>query len=386
MKKIVVLTATRAEYGLLAPIIKKLNKITGIDVLVAVTGTHLLPEFGMTVDEIKQDGIEVHKEIDILLSSDTPAAVSKTMALAMIGFADYFAECKPDALMVLGDRYETLAVCTAAMNARIPIIHLYGGEATEGLIDEAVRNSITKLSYLHFTSTEVYRNRVIQMGEAPERVFSVGAMGVENALSVNVLSKCELEDSLECTLGDKIAIMTFHPVTLEEYTAKMQIDEIIKAMRKHSEITFICTKANADAGGRIINRELSECVELNNNIYLFDSLGVRRYLSVLSIADFVIGNSSSGIIEVPSFNIPTINIGDRQKGRIQSESVINCKPNEKDILEAIEKATSDDFKKCVEKTKNPYERGNTSDVIVDITSHYLLNNKLQVQKKFYDIL
>lgn len=386
MKKIVILTSTRAEYGLLAPIIKKMSKNSQIDVCVVATGTHLSPEFGMTVNEIKKDGIKVDKEIDILLSSDTPVAISKTMGLAMIGFGDYFAECKPDALMVLGDRYETLAVCIAAMNARIPIIHLHGGEATEGLVDEAVRNAITKLSYLHFTSAEEYRNRVIQMGEAPERVFAVGAMGVENALHMKRLSKKELEDSLGCKIGGTMAVLTFHPVTLEDNTAEAQIDEIIKVMQQCGKITFICTKANADVGGRIINEKLKECAEACDNVYLFDSLGMQRYLSTLSIADFVIGNSSSGIIEVPSFKIPTINIGDRQKGRIQSESVINCKPYAWEISQAIEKALSDEFRKKVSTCNNPYGDGNTSDVIVDITERYLIEDKLQVQKKFYDIV
>lgn len=386
MKKIVILTSTRAEYGLLAPIIKKMSKNSQIDVCVVATGTHLSPEFGMTVNEIKNDGVKVDKEIDILLSSDTPVAISKTMGLAMIGFGDYFAESKPDALMVLGDRYETLAVCIAAMNARIPIIHLHGGEATEGLVDEAVRNAITKLSYLHFTSTEEYRNRVIQMGEAPERVFAVGAMGVENALHMKRLSKKELEDSLGCKIGGTMAVLTFHPVTLEDNTAEAQIDEIIKVMQQCGKITFICTKANADVGGRIINEKLKECAEACDNVYLFDSLGMQRYLSALSIADFVIGNSSSGIIEVPSFKIPTINIGDRQKGRIQSESVINCKPNAWEISQAIEKALSDEFRKKVSTCNNPYGDGNTSDVIVDITERYLIENEVQVQKKFYDIV
>ena len=363
-----------------------MSKNSLIDVCVVATGTHLSPEFGMTVNEIKNDGVKVDKEIDILLSSDTPVAISKTMGLAMIGFGDYFAESKPDVLMVLGDRYETLAVCIAAMNARIPIIHLHGGEATEGLVDEAVRNAITKLSYLHFTSAEEYRNRVIQMGEAPERVFAVGAMGVENALHMKRLSKKELEDSLGCKIGGTMAVLTFHPVTLEDNTAEAQIDEIIKVMQQCGKITFICTKANADVGGRIINEKLKECAEACDNVHLFDSLGMQRYLSALSIADFVIGNSSSGIIEVPSFKIPTINIGDRQKGRIQSESVINCKPNVWEISQAIERALSDGFREKVIACNNPYGDGNTSDAIVDITERYLIEDKLQVQKKFYDIV
>ncbi|CDD00721.1 UDP-N-acetylglucosamine 2-epimerase [Waltera sp.] len=385
MKKIVVLTATRAEYGLLAPVIKKMDMDSQIDVRVVVTGAHLSPEFGMTINEIKEDGVRVDKEIDILLSSDTPAAISKTMGLAMIGFADYFAESKPDALMVLGDRYETLAVCAAAMNAQIPIVHLYGGEATEGLIDEAVRNAITKLSYLHFTSTEEYRHRVIQMGENPQRVYTAGAIGVENALHTNFMSKQELEKSLECSLGEKIAVLTFHPVTLEHNTAEIQIGELIKAIKHYPEITFICTKANADMSGRIINDSLQKCAETQKNIILFDSLGLKRYLSLLSYAEFVIGNSSSGIIEVPSFKIPTINIGDRQKGRTQARSVINCIPKADNIIEAISTALSEEFKNSICNIVNPYGDGNASEVIVNVTKEFLLNNKLKIQKSFYDI-
>lgn len=386
MKKLVILTATRAEYGLLAPIIKKLSMVPEIDVRVAATGAHLSPEFGMTINEIKEDGVKVDKEIDILLSSDSPAAISKTMGLAMVGFAEYFAECKPDALMVLGDRYETLAVCTSALNAQIPIIHLYGGEATEGLIDEAVRNVITKLSYLHFTSTEEYRHRVIQMGEAPDRVFKVGAMGVENALHTELLSREELEKSLGCSLGNRCAVLTFHPVTLENNTAETQIRELLAAIGQFPDITFICTKANADMDGRIINECLQQFVKSHENAFLFDSLGMKRYLSVLSHAEFVIGNSSSGIIEVPSFKIPTINIGDRQKGRIQADSVINCEPEKEKIVDAINIALSNEFREVIKEVENPYGDGHTSDTIVEVTKDFLLNNKFKMQKVFYDIV
>ena len=385
MKKIVILTATRAEYSLLAPIIKRLSLDPEIDVRVVATGAHLSKEFGMTVNEIKNDGVKVDKEIEILLSSDTPSAITKTMGIALMGFADYFAETKPDALMVLGDRYETLAVCTAALVAQIPIIHLYGGEATEGLIDEAVRNSITKLSYLHFTSTEEYRDRVIQMGEAPGRVFNVGAIGVENALHCDFMTKEELETSLNCSLGDKFAVLTFHPVTLENNTAQNQINELIKALEKHPDISFVCTKANADTDGRVINEELKKCADTHSNVYLFDSLGMKRYLSALSHAQFVIGNSSSGIIEVPSFKIPTINIGDRQKGRIQAKSIINCLTDSDSIDKAINAAMSDDFRNSILEVINPYGLDNTSDEIVKVTSDYLKNDKLKLQKAFYDM-
>lgn len=384
MKKIIVLTATRAEYGLLAPIIKKLKKESGIDVKVVATGAHLSPEFGLTVNEIKKDGINVDKKIEILLSSDTTVAVSKAMGLALISFSEYFNEEKPDALMVLGDRYETLAVCIAALNERIPIIHLHGGEATEGAIDEAIRNSITKLSYLHFTSTEEYRRRVIQMGESPNRVFNFGAMGVENALHTEIIPKEELEKYLKCKL-DNYAVLTFHPVTLEEHTAKFQVKALMEAISVYQNITFICTKANADMDGRSVNKCIEEYSRKYENIKLYNSLGMRKYMSALRYAKFVIGNSSSGIIEAPSFHIPTINIGDRQKGRIQAKTVINCEPEKGSIISAIEKALTDDFKSMAEKAENPYGDGKTSERIVDTIKKYLIKNIIKVQKKFYDL-
>lgn len=310
MKSIVIVTSTRAEYGLLSPIIKKFKKDNRINTLVAVTGMHLCPEFGMTVNEIEADGVEIDIRIDMHLNSDTSVGISESMALALTGFAEYFDKRRPDAVMLLGDRFESLSVAIAAMNARIPIIHIHGGEATEGAIDEAVRNALTKMSYLHFPSTEPYRNRIIQMGEAPNRVFNVGAVGVENALNVGKLSKTELEKSLNCQL-DKFAVMTFHPVTLENNTAQNQAVALLDAMIAFPEITFICTKANADMNGRVINKCIKDYADRYENIFLFDSLGMQKYLSALSYAEFVIGNSLSGIIEAPSFRIPTINIGDR---------------------------------------------------------------------------
>lgn len=384
MKKIVIMTGTRAEYGLLSPIIKQLKMVKELDTRLLVTGSHLSPEFGMTINEIINDGIHVDKKIEILMSSDSSVGVSKAMGLAIISASEYFEEESPDALMVLGDRYECLAICIAALNARIPIIHLHGGEATEGLIDEAIRNSVTKLSYLHFASTETYRKRIIQMGESPNRVFNTGAIGVENIKKIELLSKTELENQLGCSL-DKYAVMTFHPVTLEAVTAEIQAEMLMDTFKEFSDIIFICTKANADMNGRAIN----ECIERYSkkycNIKCFESLGLKRYLSAVKYSEFVIGNSSSGIIEVPSFCVPTINIGDRQKGRIQAQSIINCQPDKNSIAEAIEKALSTDFKKYVKTVKNPYDKDNTSDMIVSITKDFLLNNKLKVQKKFFDI-
>lgn len=385
VKKVVILTATRAEYGLLKSLIRKFDSEINIEMSLAVTGAHLSPEFGMTVREIEEDCINIAKKIEILLDSDTSVSLSKSMGLAMISFAEYFDEYRPNALIVLGDRYETLAVCCVAMNARIPIIHLHGGEATEGLIDEAVRHSITKMSYLHFTSTEDYRHRVIQMGESPDRVFNTGAMGVENALNIETMNLTELERSLGCKLNQRYAVGTFHPVTLESCTAEKQIKELLAALDKNSNMKYLFTKANADADGRMINGLLGDYAKLHNNFILVDSLGVQRYLSALKYASFVIGNSSSGLIEAPSFHIPTINIGDRQKGRIAGETVIQCRPEAGEIDKAIKLALSDCFRNNAAKAVNPYGNGDTSDKIVTIVKDFLLHDKIDIKKKFYDL-
>ncbi|SUY45710.1 UDP-N-acetyl-D-glucosamine 2-epimerase [Clostridium putrefaciens] len=384
MKKISILTATRAEYGLLKPIIKKLIEVPEFEVHVVVTGAHLSPEFGLTYKEIEQDGINIDEKIEILLSGDTPSAISKSMGLAMINFSDYFSKLNPDILIVLGDRYETLAVCCTAMNQRIPIAHLYGGEITEGAIDESIRHAITKLSYLHFTSTEEYRSRVIQLGEQPNRVFCVGAIGIENILKEKLMSKDELESSIDFKLDKPYGMITFHPVTLEGNNSAKQFEELLNVCKKHKDMKFIFSKANADANGRVINQIIDRFVNDNDNVVAFTSLGMVRYLSAIRYSSMVIGNSSSGLVEAPSFGVPTINIGDRQKGRLQSESVINCEPISKEIEQAINLGLTEEFKNKARNTINPYGDGNTSVKIVDVITDFLLNNKIDLKKKFYD--
>lgn len=384
MKTITVLTATRAEYGLLYPVILALKDTGKFDVKVAVTGAHLSPEFGLTYKEIEKDGIEIDRKIEILLSADTPSAISKSMGMAMIGFADYFAEHRPDVLLVLGDRYETLAVCCAAMNEQIPIIHLYGGETTEGAVDEAIRHAITKLSYLHLTSTEEYRKRVIQLGEDPHRVFTVGAVGVENALKQNFLSKTELEESLEFKLDTSYGVVTFHPVTLEGRNAGEQCEELLKALDAYPNMKFIITKANADADGRIINKMFDEYAQLHENIKVFESLGLVRYLSAVKYADMVIGNSSSGLIEVPSFRIPTVNIGDRQKGRLKAESVIDCEPVKESICDAIDRSVSLGADDVLRKMENPYGDGETTSKIINAIND-MFEHGIDLKKRFYNL-
>lgn len=387
MKKVIsIMSATRAEYGLLKPIILQLNKNSEFDVRIVVTGMHLSPEYGLTYKEIVNDGLNIDKKIEMLISSETSVAVSKSMGLALISFAEYFEELRPHLLIVLGDRYEALAVCCAAMNARIPIAHLHGGEATEGLIDEAIRHSITKMSYLHFTSTDEYRKRVIQLGENPKRVFNVGAVGVEVIKNLNYMSKSDLENSINFKINKKLALLTFHPVTLEDNTAKVQFENLLHAFDKYEDIQIIITKANADMGGSIINKLIDEYVSKHSGKAIaFESLGQLRYLTAMKYCDFVIGNSSSGIIETPSFIKPTINIGDRQKGRVQAKSVINCNPITVEIIEAIEKATSIEFIRSIDKMESPYGDGNTSMKIVSEIIKFLNNDNISMKKQFYTI-
>lgn len=384
-KQITVLTATRAEYGLLSSVIKKLLKEPGIRVRVAVTGMHLSPEFGLTYREIEMDGVPIDKKIEILMGADTAVSVSKSMGLAMIGFAEYFDETRPDALLVLGDRYETLAVCCAAMNARIPVIHLYGGETTEGAVDEAIRHSITKMSYLHLTSTELYRKRVIQLGEQPDRVFCVGSLGVENVLSNILMSKDELADSLQLSLDGRYAVVTYHPVTLEDQEIENEMRNLFAALEEFADLSYIVTKANADVGGRIVNQMWDEYAKKHQNVVVFESLGMKRYLTAVKYSRMVIGNSSSGLLEVPSFGIPTINVGDRQKGRLRAESVIDCDTDTESIVTAITQAETEEFRKFCETVKNPYEKENTADEIVRLIIEKVLFSKIDLKKKFWDL-
>ena len=386
-KKICIVTATRAEYGLLKPIIKKLIANHEFDVQVVATGMHLSPEFGLTYQEIEEDGISIDRKIEMLLSSDSPASISKSMGLAMIGFADYFEEARPDLLILLGDRYEILAVASTAMNARIPIAHLYGGDITEGAIDDVVRHAITKMSYLHFVATTNHEKRVIQMGEEPGRVFCVGAMSVENAKNVQLLSKEELKRQIGFDWGDnKLAVVTFHPVTLECNTAEEQCRNLLEALDRIQHLNIIFTKANSDTDGRIINQMLEDYVSNHKEkSCIFASLGQLRYLSAISTADVVVGNSSSGLSEVPSFHVPTVNVGDRQKGRESGKTVIHCDTNTKSIVDAISKALSDQFRDEISHAANPYEKEGTSDTIVDRITKFIKQDNIDLKKKFFNL-
>lgn len=381
--KVCVVTGTRAEYGLLYWLMKEIEADPDLELQLIVTGMHLSPEFGLTYKTIELD-FHINKKIEMLLSSDTPIGISKSMGLAQISFAEAYDELKPDIVVVLGDRYEIFAATAAAMVSRIPIAHLHGGETTEGAFDEAIRHSITKMSHLHFTATDEYRKRVIQLGESPDRVFNVGGLGIENIKRLNLMSKNEFEKSINFELNTKNLLVTFHPVTLEDSTTEQQFKQLLSALDVLENTNLIFTKANSDTDGRIINNLIDEYVNHNpSKSVAFASLGQLRFLSALQFVDGVVGNSSSGLAEAPSFKIGTINIGDRQKGRIKSSSIIDTQPNRQDILNAINQLYSEAFQKTLLTSKNPYGEGCASLEIIKIIKNTPLQNILK--KSFYNL-
>lgn len=385
MKKVCVVTATRAEYGLLKPVIQRILDEAELELCLLVTGAHLSKLHGETVKEIEKDGFPIAGRIPMELSDTSPVALNREMAGLQARTGDFFQKEKPDFLLLLGDRYEMLSVAVAAMMCRIPIGHIHGGETTEGAMDEAIRHAITKMSYLHFASIPEYRRRVIQLGEAPERVFAVGALGVENIMSIQLLSEQEIREKLQIEEKRPYGMVTFHPVTLEADGAEKQLRELMEAMKKEEEYDYVVTFANADAGGNGLNRLWQEFAAENPRIHLFASLGVKNYLSAVKYASMVIGNSSSGILEAPSFKLPVINIGDRQKGRLQADCVINCEPSEKEIRKAMEKGRSKEFRKTLEQVENPYGKGDTSRQIVEKVKEFLNEEKIYLKKPFYDV-
>lgn len=352
---------------------------------IIATNMHLSPEFGLTYKEIENDGFFINKKVQMLISSDTNNATVKSIGLACIGFADAYEDLKPDLILILGDRYEMQAAATAALIYKIPVAHLHGGEITEGAYDDAIRHAITKMSHLHFTSTDEYRKRVIQLGENPDRVFNVGALGVENILNTPFLSKGDLEDSLGFSLGAKSLLVTFHPVTLENSLSEEQFNNLLYVLKEYmDEYKIIFTMPNSDTDGRIIMQLINQFVSQSNGCAsVYTSLGRVRYFSALKYVDAVIGNSSSGIIEVPSFGIPTLNIGDRQKGRISASSVFNCNTSIEDIKKGMAAILSPGMKTITSSKENPYMKKDTSQNILNILSKYPLNNI--IQKSFYDI-
>lgn len=383
MKKVAVVTATRAEYGLLSPVIKKLREKENTDFRVdlIVTGTHLSEGYGRTIAEIED---RIDHAIQIPVDSATEQDISHNQAETMVKFTQLFIKEKYNGVIILGDRYEMLAIAIAASNSRTPIFHLCGGDTTEGALDEWIRHSITKMSYLHFVTNEDSRKRVIQLGESPNRVFNYGSTSIDNILHAADMTKAEALQSIG--LGDcKYALCTYHPVTMDNGSVDEQIAAFLTAINSFPSLQFIVTKSNADQGGARINELLDEAKSKIDNIHVYTSLGVKRYLSLMRYAEFVLGNSSSGIIETPAFHVPTVNIGDRQRGRFQSESIINCSEDTDSIIEAMEKAMTTDFRKVCSNVISPYGDGHAAEQIAAKVFEVILEDRIDLKKKFYDM-
>lgn len=384
-RTICVVTGSRAEYGLLKPLLKKVADSNDCHLQLVVTGMHLSSEFGLTYREIEADGFPINHKIEMLLSSDSCVGIGKSMGLAMIGFSEIWScQSRPDLVVVLGDRFEVFCAVVAAMVHRIPIAHLHGGEVTEGVIDESIRHSITKMSHLHFTATKEYRRRVIQLGESPERVFAVGAIGIDNIVNLELLDRKEFAKSIGFQLAERNLLITYHPVTLEFATAAHQFGELLKAVDALPKTHLIFTKPNADTDGRIIGEMIDAYVQAHSDKAIaFTSLGQLRYLSALRHVDGVIGNSSSGIIEAPSLKAGTVNIGDRQRGRLMASSVIQCEADLGAIDKALEKLFSEEFRSNLLRVENPYGGGGVAEKIFEILRKYPLDTILK--KQFFDL-
>ncbi len=383
-RKICVVTGSRAEYGLLKWVIDGIKNSSILELQLIATGMHLSPEFGLTVTEILNDGYNIDKKVEMLLSSDSSVGIAKSIGLGIIGFADALNELDPDLLVVLGDRFEILSAAIGAMSSRIPIAHIHGGESTEGAIDESIRHSITKMSHFHFVATDQYRKRVIQLGENPNKVFNFGGLSIDNINKLNLLSKEDLEKKINFKFGYRNLLVTFHPVTLEKGSCSNQMDQLLEAISDQDQTNVIFTLPNSDNDSRIIFNKISNFCRKDKSKYSFyNSLGQLNYLSCLKYVDAVVGNSSSGLHEVPSFKIGTINIGDRQKGRIFAESIINCESDKNSIKESINYLYSNEFREVLKNVKNPYGEGGASSKIVSALENINLKNLLK--KKFYNI-
>ena len=383
MRNIAVVTGTRAEYGLLKPLLHAINETEYFNLQLLVTGMHLMPEFGNTYQQIEKDGFEIDAKVEDGLKGDDALAISKSVGTATIGFGETFNNLKPYILVVLGDRSEILAAVTAAVIANIPVAHIHGGETTEGAYDEFIRHAITKMSHLHFASCEVYRKRIIQLGEQPHTVFNVGAIGIDSIRNLQLMDKLSFEESIFKTLDKKAALITFHPVTMENSTAEVQFNELLMALDDLKETTLIFTKPNSDKGGKAIIEMIDSYVENNTEKAIsFTSLGQLRYLSALKHVNLVVGNSSSGILEVPYFHIPTINIGDRQKGRVAPISVIHCEPTAHEISLAFSKSTSKKFLNDIQNQELLFGNGDATNKIIN---QLITFDNQNLKKSFYDL-
>jgi GDP/UDP-N,N'-diacetylbacillosamine 2-epimerase (hydrolysing) len=382
-RKICVVTSARADYGCLRWVIDGIRKAPGLELQIIATGMHLSPEFGLTYREIESDGFKIDLKVEMLLSADTAAAVAKSMGLGLIGFGDAFRQLQPDILVILGDRFEIFSAAAAAMVSRIPIAHAHGGETTEGAFDESIRHSITKMSHLHFVAAEDYRRRVIQLGEDPARVFLVGGLGIDNIRKLPLLERESLESALDFRLATRNLLITFHPVTLESSTAARQMTELLSAIENLEDTHFIFTMPNADTGGRILIEMIERFVANHPQARAYSSLGELRYLSCIRHVDGVIGNSSSGLTEVPSFGKGTVNIGDRQKGRLRAASVIDCEPDRESIAAALHQLYSPAFQSKLSAVRNPYGEGGASEKIVQLLRDCSLESILR--KSFHNL-
>ncbi|WP_061298641.1 UDP-N-acetylglucosamine 2-epimerase [Leptospira borgpetersenii] len=382
-RKVCVVTGTRAEYGLLRLLLQKIRDSDILELQIVATGMHLSPEFGSTYREIENDGFKIDKKIEMLLSADTSSGVSKSIGLGTIGFAQVWEDLEPNLIVVLGDRFEIFSAVSTAMIAKVPIVHIHGGETTEGAFDESIRHSITKMSHIHFTAAEEYKKRVIQLGENPERVYNVGGLGVDSIRSLDLMDRSELESSLGFKFGVRNLLVTFHPETLDSKSPKEQFDELLKALNRLSDTFIIFTLPNADTGSREIIRSIHNFISVYKNAIAFTSLGQSRYFSCVQFVDGVVGNSSSGLLEVPTFQKGTINIGGRQRGRLKAVSIIDCDPEEEAIFQAIEKLYSKEFQNLLSSVKNPYGEGNATSKIVNILENISLDHILK--KKFFDL-
>jgi GDP/UDP-N,N'-diacetylbacillosamine 2-epimerase (hydrolysing) len=364
-------------------VMEEIQASSVLELRVIVTGAHLSPEFGMTASEIESDGFAIDQRVEMLLSADTPTAITKSIGLGMIGFADALAAIKPDILLALGDRYEILAAVTAALVARIPVAHVHGGETTQGAIDEAIRHSVTKMSQLHFVAAQAYRNRVIQLGEEPSRVFCVGGLGVEGIRRTTLLNRAALEDSLGIRFLERNLLVTFHPVTLETQTAESQMDELLAALANLLDTAIVFTMPNSDTDGRVLLEKIKMFCASHKNAYWFSSLGHPRYLSCLPQVDAVVGNSSSGLTEAPTFKVATVNIGDRQLGRLRAQSVIDCSPTRESIADALATVYSPGFRTKLLAVVNPYGDGGAASAIVQTLERCVGN--MTLKKPFHDL-
>ena len=382
-RKICVVTGSRADYGLLRWVMQGIKDDPRVTLQVIATGMHLSDSFGLTYKEIENDGFKIDFKVKSLSTVDSPVGIAESMSAGLSGCAEAFSDLQPDIIVVLGDRFEIFSAVAAALVAKIPVAHLHGGEITSGAFDEAFRHSITKMSHLHFVAAEEYRNRVIQLGEDPNKVFLVGGLGIDNIKKLTLLSKAELEAALELELGDRSLMVTFHPVTLEAVPAEQQMKELLNVLSGLENTTLIFTMPNADPGGRILMKMIEEFVAGRTNARVFTSLGQLRYLSCIAHVDGVVGNSSSGLAEVPTFKKGTINIGDRQLGRLQAKSIINCLPKEQAIRDAIDRLNSVDFQASLAETTNPYGEGGASAKIVEILQNVSLEGI--VKKTFHDL-